>query len=135
MTIVVFELINTLVDRSENRRYAAVHVLSELARNAPTFIYAYVPQFLDLLWSALRDSRVVTREAAADALSACLEIVYQRESQQRIQWYRRILDEANKSLKGGSIDLIHGALLTYRELLLRTGMVSELLLLLLLLLR
>ena len=109
-------------DRQENRRFAAVLLLRELAKNSPTLFYAYVHQVLELIWVALRDSKVLIREAAAEALSACLEIIYQRDSQLRLQWYTKILDEAHHGIKIGTTDSIHGSLLTYRELLLRAGM-------------
>ena len=47
-----------LGDRNEARRYAAVLVLKELANNASTLLYSYVPQILDLVWVALRDPKV-----------------------------------------------------------------------------
>ncbi|KAJ3290058.1 phosphatidylinositol kinase- protein kinase tor1 [Borealophlyctis nickersoniae] len=108
-------------DRHEARRYAAVLVLRELAVSAPTLIYAYVGQILDLIWVALRDPKVVIREGAADALGATLALVHVRESQQRKQWYRKILEEAQKGFKIGSSDAIHGSLLTLRELLGQKG--------------
>ncbi|TPX35002.1 hypothetical protein SmJEL517_g02512 [Synchytrium microbalum] len=104
-------------DRSEARRYAAVLVLRELAANAPIFIYSYVPQILDLIWVALRDSKVVIREGAAETLSATLDLVNQRESHSRRQWYRKIFDEAQKGFKMNTADAIHGSLLTLRVLL------------------
>lgn len=110
------------VDRQENKRFAAVLVLQELARNSPTLVYSYVGQILDLVWVALRDSKVMIREAAASALSACLDIIYQRESQLRLHWYVNVLDEAQHGLKIGTSDAIHGSMLAYRELLLRAGM-------------
>ncbi|KAJ3083694.1 phosphatidylinositol kinase- protein kinase tor1, partial [Quaeritorhiza haematococci] len=123
--IVEFEIKRALEwlqgDRNESRRYAAVLVLRELAISAPTLIYAYVPQVLDLIWVALRDPKVTIREGAADALNACLELVYQRESQLRRQWYRKIFEEAQKGLKLNSPDAIHGSLLILRELLTHTG--------------
>jgi serine/threonine-protein kinase mTOR len=48
-------------DRNENRRYAAVLVLKELALNSSTLIYSYVPQILDLIWIPLRDPKVYQR--------------------------------------------------------------------------
>ncbi|RKO94116.1 armadillo-type protein, partial [Blyttiomyces helicus] len=108
-------------DRHEARRYAAVLVLRELAVSAPTLIYAYVGQILDLIWVALRDPKVVIREGAADALNATLALVHVRENQQRKQWYRKILEEAQKGFKIGSSDAIHGSLLTLRELLTQKG--------------
>jgi serine/threonine-protein kinase mTOR len=109
-------------DRHESRRHAAVLVLRELARNSPTLFYAYVPQVLELIWIALRDPKVTIRESAADCLSSCLEIISQRETALRIQWYTKMLEEAQYGLKVNNADWIHGSLLAYRELLLRAGM-------------
>ncbi|EXX76507.1 Tor2p [Rhizophagus irregularis DAOM 197198w] len=104
-------------DRNESRRYAAALVLRELAQNAPTLIYTYVSSILDNIWVGLRDQKQIIREASAETLSACLKIVYERESSMRIQWYTKIYDEASRNLKPGNADQIHGALLAYRELL------------------
>jgi FKBP12-rapamycin complex-associated protein len=109
-------------DRNENRRMAAVLVIREFAINAPTLIYSYVAQILDLLWMALRDPKVVIRNSAADALSSCLDIVFQREGALRTQWYVRILDEADHGIRSSSVEVIHGSLLAYRALLLKAGM-------------
>ncbi|KAI5794446.1 armadillo-type protein [Peziza echinospora] len=109
-------------ERQENRRFAAVLLLRELARSSPTLLYSFVPQILDLIWAGLRDPKVVIRESAADALSACLEIIALRDSSLRTQWYTKILDEAQIGLRLGTTDAIHGSLMTYRELLLKAGM-------------
>lgn len=47
-------------ERIEARRYAAVLVLRELTRDAPTLVYDHVPELLDNLWTALRDPKVRT---------------------------------------------------------------------------
>ncbi|KAI9341262.1 armadillo-type protein [Zopfochytrium polystomum] len=113
-------------DRNESRRYAAVLVLHELALSAPTLIFSSIPQILDLSWVALRDSKVLIRESGADALGACLHLIHQRESQQRLNWYRKIYDEADRGLsKSTSSDAIHGSLLAFRELLTHTGQFME----------
>ena len=65
----------------------------------------------------MRDQKQIIREASAETLSACLKIVYERESSMRIQWYTKIYEEASRNLKTGNADQIHGALLAYRELL------------------
>lgn len=109
-------------DRHESRRHAAVLVLRELAKNSPTLFYGYVPQVLELIWTALRDPKVTIRESAAECLSSCLEIISQRETALRTQWYKKILEEAQYGLKVNNVDWIHGSLLAYRELLLRAGM-------------
>jgi serine/threonine-protein kinase mTOR len=109
-------------DRHEARRHAAVLVLRELARNSPTLFYAYVSQVLELIWIALRDPKVTIRESAAECLSSCLEVISQREYSLRLQWYTKMLEEAQYGLKVNNVDWIHGSLLAYRELLLRAGM-------------
>lgn len=45
-------------ERIEARRYAAVLVLRELTRQAPSLVYDHVPELLDNLWTALRDPKV-----------------------------------------------------------------------------
>lgn len=91
--------------------------MKELALNAPTLIYTHVPQILEWIWVGLRDQRVVIREASAEALSACLQIINERESNMRNEWYRKITEEASKGLRQNSVEQIHGSLLVYRELL------------------
>ncbi|CAO3647953.1 unnamed protein product [Mucor fragilis] len=122
------DLVDTQVEHAlewlqgDRSRLAAVLVLRELAVNAPTLIYAYVPRILDLIWVALRDSRNVIREYAADCLSQCLEIVQQRETPMRKTWYARIWEEVNRGLRMNSPEATHGSLLAMRELLLHAGM-------------
>ncbi|KAJ3215347.1 phosphatidylinositol kinase- protein kinase tor1 [Dinochytrium kinnereticum] len=109
-------------DRNEARRYAAVLVLRELSISAPTLLYAYVLQIMDLIWVALRDSKVGIREAGAEALSACLLLIQSRESQDKKNWYKKLFDEAERGLmRSTSAESIHGSLLAIRELLSNSG--------------
>ncbi|RKP11235.1 armadillo-type protein, partial [Piptocephalis cylindrospora] len=112
-------------DRNESRRHAAVLILKELADNAPTLIYGYVPQYLDSIWTAFRDTKVVIRNGAAEALMSCLQIILKRESKKRQEWYDRILLEAERCRKLATADAIHGSLLIYRNLLTGTGMFMD----------
>lgn len=109
-------------ERQENRRFAAVLTLRELARNSPTLLYSFVSQILEVIWVALRDPKVLIRESAAEAVSACFEIIAARDAQLRQQWFSRIYDEALQGLKINSVEAIHGSLLTIKELLLKGGM-------------
>lgn len=108
-------------DRVEQRRFAAVLILREFANNAPTLIYSYVPQILDLIWVALRDTKINIREGGAEALGACLALILQRESTLRTQWYKKLYDEAQKGLKGTTIESVHGSLLALNEMIIGTG--------------
>ncbi|KAI9837156.1 MAG: phosphatidylinositol kinase- protein kinase tor1 [Sclerophora amabilis] len=109
-------------DRQENRRFAAVLTLRELARNSPTLLYSFVSQILEVIWVALRDPKVLIRESAAEAVSACFEIIAARDAQLRQQWFSRIYDEASQGLKIGTVEAIHASLLALKELLLKGGM-------------
>ncbi|KAL1915020.1 uncharacterized protein VTP21DRAFT_7725 [Calcarisporiella thermophila] len=118
----VSTMLLSTTDSNENKRLGAVLLLRELAYQTPTLFYAFVSQFLELIWVALRDAKLSVREAAAEALSACLAIIDQRQTPSKMQWYSRVLDEADKNMKLNTTDCIHGSLLTYRELLKHAGM-------------
>ncbi len=109
-------------DRQETRRFAAVLIIRELARNSPTLLYAFVPQVFDCIWVALRDPKVLIRETAAEAAGACFEIIAARDAILRKQWFSRIYEEIQMNFKSTSQDHIHGAMLVMKELLLRGGM-------------
>jgi FKBP12-rapamycin complex-associated protein len=110
------------IDRQENRRFAAVLTLAELAKNAPTLLFAWVGQILEVMWVALRDPKVVIREKAAIAVSACFEILSGRETELRSRLLTRVYDEVIKGFSMNTVDTIHGSLLTLKELLLKGNM-------------
>jgi serine/threonine-protein kinase mTOR len=84
-----FEWLETKVER----RHAAVLVLRELAENTPTLFNVHVPEFLQHIWVGLRDQREPVRDAAVEALRACLSLVETRASKMRSQWYNSIFVE------------------------------------------
>jgi hypothetical protein len=45
-------------DRNEVKRLAGILILKTLCQHAPTLMYGYVTQFLQLIWVALRDIKV-----------------------------------------------------------------------------
>lgn len=112
-------------DRQETRRHAAVLSIQALAKYSPTLLYSYVGSILDNIWIGLRDPKVTVRSDSAVALSGCLEIIYQRDSGLRQQWYTKILDGAHSGLKIGTVESIHGSLLVLRELLRSAGMFMQ----------
>lgn len=77
--------------------------------------------FVELIWGPLRDTKAAIREGAVEALRACLELIAERESRLRQQWYQKILEEARKSFRGSNSDHIHGSLLAIGELLRNAG--------------
>jgi hypothetical protein len=90
-------------------------------------MYDQVPDLLDNLWTALRDTKVPVREAAATALSRCLAIASQREGSLNEECYLMVFEQAQRGLKINTPDAIHGSLLGYKELFLNAGMVFSLL--------
>ncbi|KAJ7577108.1 phosphatidylinositol 3-kinase [Mycena floridula] len=109
-------------DKQESPRYAGVLILKELARNSPIYFYAHISVVFDNILVPMRDTRVIVREGAAELLAACLEIVTQRERQIRSPYLSKILQDAAAGLRLTQPEVIHGSLLTYRELLLHAGM-------------
>lgn len=109
-------------DRVEERRYSAVLILRELARNAQTLLYAYVQHIFDLIWVGLRDVRLLIRETAADAISGCFQIIRERDQSMRLTWQSKIYDEAVQGIRMGTVEAIHGSLLVIKELLQQGGM-------------
>eukprot|EP01114_Cavostelium_apophysatum_P008932 TRINITY_DN21_c0_g2_i1.p1 TRINITY_DN21_c0_g2~~TRINITY_DN21_c0_g2_i1.p1 ORF type:complete len:2332 (-),score=773.36 TRINITY_DN21_c0_g2_i1:268-7263(-) len=109
--------------QGERYHHAACLVLKELAINTPTLFYGYVSSFVDLIWAALRDPKPAIRECAGEALGACLEVISERESRFRVQWYQKILEEAQKGFQklGSSPEAVHASLLAVGELLRNTG--------------
>ncbi|TFY65865.1 hypothetical protein EVG20_g5221 [Dentipellis fragilis] len=109
-------------DKQEPGRYAGVLILKELARNSPTYFHSHIDLVFDKILVPLRDTRVIVREGAAELLAACLEIITQRERQAPSGHLYKILKDAQLGLKMSQPEIIHGSLLTYRELLLHGGM-------------
>jgi serine/threonine-protein kinase mTOR len=114
-------------DKLETNRYAGVLILKELAKHSPTYFHPHIGLVFEKILIALRDSRVLVREGAAELLAACLEIVTQRDRSRESPYFRRILSDAQNGLKMTQPEVIHGSLLTYKELLLHGGMVREML--------
>lgn len=109
-------------ERQENRRFAAVLIIRELARGSPTLLYGFVPQVLELVWVALRDPKVLIRETSADAISECFEIISARDGHTRHNWFADIYDETLLGLRSTNVDWIHGSLLALKALLLKGAM-------------
>jgi FKBP12-rapamycin complex-associated protein len=111
-------------ERVESRRHAAALVTAELAANAPSLIFPYLPQILDAVWIILRDPKAAIRETGADALKACLLLLHQRDSDAKGFWHRKLMEEAFKGVKSGYTENIHGSLLALRQLVRQTEIVD-----------
>lgn len=109
-------------DRVEERRYSAVLVLRELGRNAPTLMYTFVGLIFDQIWVGLRDQRLLIRQTSAEAISACFQIIRERDQSMRQQWQTKIYDEAVQGFRQNTVECTHGSLLVIRELLQQGGM-------------
>lgn len=113
------------VERSETKRFAAALVIRELAKSSPTLIFAYIPQILEYIWSALRDPKILIRETAAEAVATCFEILAPRDVRTRTQWFTSMWNECLVGFKAGVADYQHGSLLIMRELLTAGGMFMQ----------
>jgi len=115
----------SLLQSDKPERYAGVLVLKALAPHSPNYFYLHIPLVLEKLTYPLRDSRIVVRDAAAELLALCLDIMHQRDRQSKAPILHQILQEAHNGLKSTSVDVIHGSLIVYRELLRHSGMVCR----------
>jgi FKBP12-rapamycin complex-associated protein len=113
-------------DKQESPRYAGVLILKELARNSPTYFYAHIGLVFGNILVPLRDQRVIVREAAAELLAACLEIVARREVPNKSPYLDNVLRDAQAGLRQAQPEVNHASLLAIRELLLHGGMVRVL---------
>jgi serine/threonine-protein kinase mTOR len=109
-------------ERQENRRFAAALTLNELARNSPTLLFGWIPQILDILWMGLRDPKIMIREAAAETLAACMDILSTRDVSVRSAYYQRVYDDAFRGTHSPNPEVIHGSLLALEQLLNKGGM-------------
>lgn len=109
-------------ERNENRRFAAVLILRELARNSSTLLYMYIPGILSTIWEGLWDQKVVIRETASEVVSQCFKILSARDPQQRSTCLTRMFEGAQDGFRRGTVECVHGSLLTYKELLVQGGM-------------
>lgn len=112
-------------DRVEERRYSAVLVLRELARNAPTLMYSYVGFVFDQIWIGLRDPRLLIRATSAETVSACFRIIRERDQEMKQEWMDKMFSEAVKGLRVNTVESCHASLLVLKELLEQGGMYMQ----------
>uniref|UniRef100_A0A8H7N8F9 Importin subunit beta-1/Transportin-1-like TPR repeats domain-containing protein n=1 Tax=Bionectria ochroleuca TaxID=29856 RepID=A0A8H7N8F9_BIOOC len=112
-------------DRVEERRYSAALVLRELARNAPTLMYQYIPTIFDWIWVVLRDPRQLIRATAAETVSACFKIIRERDQDLKQLWMTKMYNEARQGLRIGTVESVHASLLVLKELLEQGGMFMQ----------
>lgn len=129
LEIVEFEVTRAIEwlqsDRQESRRHSAILMITALAKSSPTLLYAYINQIMEVIWVGLRDPKVSIRDYSADALSACLKIMVDRDSSARQACYINIMEEAQAGFRIGTTDAIHGSLLAFKELLGNAGMFMQ----------
>jgi len=62
------------------------------------------------------------RVTAAEAVSACFQIMRERDQIKRQQWQADMYTEAVQGMRLGTVEALHGSLLTFKELLQQGGM-------------
>ncbi|KEY75200.1 hypothetical protein S7711_01639 [Stachybotrys chartarum IBT 7711] len=112
-------------DRVEERRYSAVLVLRELARNAPTLMYQYIPTVFDWIWVGLRDPRQLIRATSAETISVCFRIIRERDQDMKQLWMSKIWAECKAGLNQNTVESTHASLLVLKELLEQGGMYMQ----------
>ncbi|KAL2355347.1 TOR1 phosphatidylinositol 3-kinase [Cryomyces antarcticus] len=104
-------------ERIENRRFAAVLILREFARNSPTQVFPKIEEIFEIIWVALRDPQVLIRETAAEAVSLCFETIVDRNPIKRGREFARMYEEVSRGFQLPTIEGLHGSLLVLKALL------------------
>ncbi|KAG6916802.1 hypothetical protein DXG01_005325 [Tephrocybe rancida] len=105
----------------EPTRYAGVLLLKELASNSPIYFHSHVGHVFEHILVPLRDRRLLVREATAELLAACLEVISQREHRTNSPYLSKLLHDAQGGLVQTAPEVIHGSLLTFRQAMLYAG--------------
>lgn len=87
---------------SDNRRHAALLILTALIENAPSLLLPFINQILEHLWVPLKDHKYIVRVDAAVALRKCMGIIYERDIESRRFWIKNFIEKASKSLNDGN---------------------------------
>jgi len=110
------------VERNEDRRFAAVLTLKELAKSSPTLLHPYITDIFEVIWVALRDPMFLIRESAAEAVGECVSILMARDPQTRNKLFGRAYDEIDAGFQRHTVEAVHGSLLVLKVLLDKGGM-------------
>lgn len=110
------------VERNEDRRFAAVLTLKELAKSSPTLLHPYITDIFEVIWVALRDPMFLIRESAAEAVGECVSILMARDPQTRNKLFTRAYEEIDVGFQRHTVEAIHGSLLALKVLLEKGGM-------------
>lgn len=82
----------------ENRRHAAILIITALADKTPTLLFGFISQILEHIWIPLKDPKLVIRVDAAATLQKCMQILYDRDINSRTYWIKKLIDMASKTL-------------------------------------
>ena len=119
-------LLELLRNEKDFNRYGAVLILKAFARYFGHQFSTFVDIVLEWIWTPLRDSRAYIREAGADLLASCFDVVGGRPEQGLSVSAAKILRDSIQGLRSTQVDVIHGSLLAYRVILLHSASVCEL---------
>ncbi|KNB46336.1 serine/threonine protein kinase [Blastocystis sp. subtype 4] len=108
---------NLEFSRDDYKRLLSLLILQKVANNSPTHFYQHIQAFREKILAPLKDKQILIREAAADALSACLIIMQQRENQKKNDFYFEFLERIEELPKDGRNESIHGYLLSINSFL------------------
>lgn len=103
--------------KQENKKIAAILVLSSLSKHCPYIIYPYVTNILKSVRKTLNDHKASLRKDTALLIQYCLKIIQKRDRTLLVEWYQKLLDICATEINIGTNESIHSAMLIYKELL------------------
>ena len=97
-------------------------LLCSIAEHAPAAFNIHVQRFLDLIWRGLGVQSENLRMASAEAVGACLCVIEQRRTRNRVLWFNTLANEALMRLRTASdVASVHGSLMVISRLVLYSG--------------
>lgn len=66
--------------RSETHRFAGALIMTQLSKNAPTFMFIRRQNIFSVIWDLVCDKSSKVRDAASDTLESSLKVISQRET-------------------------------------------------------
>lgn len=101
---IAFQLALKLISnaRSEQQRFAGALILSQLSTNASAFMYVRRQSIFTVIWDLVCDKSSKVRDAAAEALTAGLQVVAQRETME--EYLQQALIQINAGFYANTLE-------------------------------
>lgn len=107
----------SLNSKQENKKHAAILIISTIAKNSPYTLYPYINTLLKNIWRVIKDNNKLLRIDSAITLRQCLLVIQKRSEKLLNEWIDKFLQMCVPEIKSNNMESVHGCLLIYKEFL------------------